>query len=262
MARRIAFVDTRVAEISAQLEALDQSIDVIAIQADRCGLQQIDDHLARHGDIASIDLFCHGRPGRLLMGQGELDIATLRAAAPRKSAPPQAMLVYGCEAAAGVRGDEFMAGLSNYFDAPVAGATRRIGGPAAEANWQLDAVHGQLPATHAVHLPAYGGWLATVIGGAGDDLLAGTAGNDSIDGGAGDDTIIASMGLDTLVGGLGTDTLLVDLDYTGAALGSALHYYLGSNAFLTDVDSTSSYATIASKLPTTATYFNIWSSNG
>ncbi len=52
--------------------------------------------------------------------------------------------------------------------------------------------------------------MATVNGGAGDDLLSGTAGSDLLSGGGGADTLLAGEGEDTLDGGDGRDRAIVD----------------------------------------------------
>ncbi|MBW8812209.1 MAG: calcium-binding protein [Caulobacterales bacterium] len=49
--------------------------------------------------------------------------------------------------------------------------------------------------------------VATLRGGAGDDLLVGTSGNDHILGGEGDDTLSGGGGHDTLEGGAGDDRI-------------------------------------------------------
>jgi Ca2+-binding RTX toxin-like protein len=48
---------------------------------------------------------------------------------------------------------------------------------------------------------------ATILGGDGDDHLAGTRANDSIDGGLGNDSLFAWQGDDTVTGGDGADTI-------------------------------------------------------
>ena len=52
--------------------------------------------------------------------------------------------------------------------------------------------------------------MATVNGGAGDDLLSGTAESDLLLGGDGADTLLAGEGEDTLDGGAGRDRAVVD----------------------------------------------------
>ena len=49
-----------------------------------------------------------------------------------------------------------------------------------------------------------------LIGGAGNDTLNGNGGNDTLTGGAGNDTLNGGAGADTMIGGLGNDTYIVD----------------------------------------------------
>jgi len=58
-----------------------------------------------------------------------------------------------------------------------------------------------------VKVPACQKTGATLVGGAGNDVLCGTAGNDSITGGGGHDTIFGFGGSDRLTGGDGNDTI-------------------------------------------------------
>ncbi|MDR2155631.1 MAG: hypothetical protein LBE78_11520 [Burkholderiaceae bacterium] len=58
--------------------------------------------------------------------------------------------------------------------------------------------------------------LASINGGAGNDMIIGTKANDVVMGGAGNDTLNGAYGSDTLTGGAGNDTFLFDADPTGA----------------------------------------------
>ncbi len=60
--------------------------------------------------------------------------------------------------------------------------------------------------------------MATITGGAGDDLLSGTAGSDLLSGNDGADTLRAGDGEDTLDGGAGRDRAVLDRSGDAAPL--------------------------------------------
>ncbi len=55
-----------------------------------------------------------------------------------------------------------------------------------------------------------GGGNDTLLGGNGSDLLNGGAGNDTLNGGAGNDTLAGGLGNDTATGGVGADTFVFE----------------------------------------------------
>ncbi|MEQ1805404.1 MAG: Ig-like domain-containing protein, partial [Burkholderiaceae bacterium] len=87
-----------------------------------------------------------------------------------------------------------------------------------------------------------------IVGGAGDDILAGTAGADTLFGQAGDDEISAGNGADTLFGGAQDDTLDGGAgndilsggagrdDLTGAAGADTFRFYVASESNIIDFD--------------------------
>ncbi len=73
--------------------------------------------------------------------------------------------------------------------------------------------------------------FVNVIGGSGNDVLAGDVNANMIDGGAGNDTIVATVGGDTISGGAGSDTLDLSLAGAGVTLNLATTTAQATGAF-------------------------------
>lgn len=264
--QRIAFVDSRVAELVPLLRAQRPDLRVIEVDAQRDAAEQLAEQLAEvltsdpapagHPEQAAalaIDLFGHGRAGRLELGRDAIELATLAHSAPawravgRQLAQAGGVFVYGCEVGSGEDGARLVSRLAELTGRPVAASSHPVGSNARGGAWDLDVRCGAQPVDDLVplSLPAYAGLL---------DLIGGSAGNDSLVGTAGSDTFTASLGADTLDGGDGSDTLIATLDYStlsGAGLGLA--YSIGGVA----LGSTSRWATIQQALPSVAVGYTL-----
>ncbi|MFI5380521.1 MAG: beta strand repeat-containing protein [Tepidisphaerales bacterium] len=87
----------------------------------------------------------------------------------------------------------------------------------------------------------------TLVGGAGNDTLAGIAGADSLDGGAGNDLLVAGTGASTLSGGAGEDTLV------GGAGGVTMDGGTGFDTIMVSGTSDADRIDIAQTSPTSIT---------
>lgn len=264
--QRIAFVDSRVAELVPLLRAQRPDLRVIEVDAQRDAAEQLVEQLAEvltsdpapagHPEQAAalaIDLFGHGRAGRLELGRDAIELATLAHSAPawravgRQLAQAGGVFVYGCEVGSGEDGARLVSRLAELTGRPVAASSHPVGSNARGGAWDLDVRGGAQPVADLapLSLPAYAGLL---------DLIGGSAGNDSLVGTAGSDTFTASLGADTLDGGDGSDTLIATLDYStlsGAGLGLA--YSIGGVA----LGATSRWATIQQALPAVAVSYHL-----
>jgi hypothetical protein len=158
-ARELALVDARVpdadrlmAELHAQRDA-GRPIDVLMVGKGDDAIAALDAALSgAQGTYRAVHLFGHGEPGSMQLGDGALDLATLRARAGEVAgwslglAEGADLLLWGCDAGAGTAGGALLDALSALTGADVAASTDVTGGLAAGGNWVLEASRGAIEA--------------------------------------------------------------------------------------------------------------------
>src|SRR5262249_23513419 len=118
------------------------------------GLQQIADILVSNNltDLSSISIVGHGSAdgislGSTVLGDNDLASHTDALSAIGSSLTSNGdLLLYSCGAAAGDTGRQFIAGLSAYTGADVAGSTGLVGSTALGGSWTLDVSTGPIEA--------------------------------------------------------------------------------------------------------------------
>jgi len=75
--KQILFIDSTVKDPQVLTKGLSPEIEVITIQADRDGLQQMAEALKNRSGIETLHIVSHGEPGRLLLGNSKVDQASL-----------------------------------------------------------------------------------------------------------------------------------------------------------------------------------------
>ena len=75
----IVFIDTQVSDYQALVKGANPGVEVVELNANSNGIDQIADFLSRHPDpnLTTIDLVAHGQDGTLYLGNAVLDEATL-----------------------------------------------------------------------------------------------------------------------------------------------------------------------------------------
>ena len=135
----LAFVDTQVADYQKLIDSLiDQStdqrqIDIVLLDADHDGIEQISAALQNRHDIDAVHIFSHGIDGAVELGSAWLNTYSLEARADAigqwgKSLTPNAdILLYGCDVAADGQGQALVNRLSQLTGADVAASTNLTG---------------------------------------------------------------------------------------------------------------------------------------
>jgi hypothetical protein len=167
--RPIVFVDSAVEGhelIVAGLEgassepASEGRLEVVVLDPDRDGAEQITEALATRRDVPAVYVISHGSPGSVQLGRSYLDGVTLDRYAQELSswqawlAPTADVLLYGCNVGAGVAGEAFIADLAALTGADVAASTDATGPDALGGDWDLE------ERTGPVELPPVGVWLS------------------------------------------------------------------------------------------------------
>lgn len=244
--REVAFIAPGLADTDTLLANLRPGVEAVLLEPGRDGLARMAAWAKDHHGYAAIHALSHGAPGEILLGAGVLDAATLASQAETLAAigkaltPDGDLLLYGCEVAAGGKGQDFIDQLAQLTGADVAASDdltglggdwllERHSGPVrAEALAVAGYAHALTPGRLVVgdgsggggagyYLPGgNGGGDADVLGQgdatgynyAGDDVLFG----DGSGGGGGPNVErgYAGSGNDTLEGGAGNDILFGD----------------------------------------------------
>lgn len=183
-ARAIVFVDATVPQHELLLKGIDpSSAEVVRLDPLRDGVAQMAQALAGRSGLDAIHIISHGAPGRLMLGSSVLDAGSMQAqhrqalqnlgAALRDGGD---ILVYGCDFASGLAGEQASRLLADLTGADVAASSTPIGHAALGGNWLLDSRIGQLDAPVIVGLQAQNQWqhtLASIVNG---DFSNGTTG--------------------------------------------------------------------------------------
>jgi hypothetical protein len=159
-ARELALVDDRVPDAGRLLAELDaqraagRPIDVLVVGDGDDAIAALDAALSgAQGTYRAVHLFGHGEPGSMLLGDGSLDLATLRARAGEVAGwslgltEGADLLLWGCDAGEGAEGAALLDALSALTGADVAASTDATGGSAAGGNWVLEVSRGSIEAT-------------------------------------------------------------------------------------------------------------------
>ena len=172
--KAIAFIDAAVGDHQSLISGLESGIEAVILDPTREGIEQIAQALQGRPHLTSVHLVSHGSPGCLYLGNSQLSLDTLERYAPQlrswftdaqitASPSSPALLLYGCNVAAGDAGAEFVEKLSQLTGASVAASAKRTGSAALGGDWELEVQTGKIPAPLAFQVvarEAYAGVLA------------------------------------------------------------------------------------------------------
>lgn len=157
------------------IDDMIDSANVFVLDADREGVPQITELLRQSAGIARVHLISHGSPGCLYLGNSQLSLATIERYrslletwfAPTVRSP--ALLLYGCQVAAGESGTQLIKRLHQLTGASIAASTTLTGHATQGGNWQLDAKIGSIETSFALRadlMAFYPSVLANTLGAA------------------------------------------------------------------------------------------------
>ena len=164
-ASNLVVIDPRVEDYPVLAAGVIPGATVLILEPDTDGIEQIARSVsAADTAIGSIHIISHGSPGCLYLGNSQLSLETLERYADNLQAwQVPALLLYGCNVAAGDAGAEFIAKLHQLTGAEIAASTTPIGSDRLGGNWALDCATSILDTQIAI-LPeaqtAYQGVLA------------------------------------------------------------------------------------------------------
>jgi len=173
--REIVFIDSTVEDLSSLLSELSDSVEIIVLDPERDGVEQIAEVLSNRTDIDAIHILSHGEEGRINLGNDVLSIESMQGEhADELSVIREALsatgdiLIYGCDLAGNAEGELFVSTLAALTGADVAASTDDTGAAEHGGNWDLEHQIGQVD-TPAVQALAFDGLLADTDGDGVDD---------------------------------------------------------------------------------------------
>ncbi|HEV7801125.1 MAG TPA: DUF4347 domain-containing protein, partial [Burkholderiales bacterium] len=154
-------------DIAAQGE-LHRTLDVLLIDRDSNGVQQITEALAGLHDLDAIHIISHGADGAVRLGSQTLDTGSLAQYAAQISQWGDALtaqadvLIYGCDVAQTETGRALLRELSALSGADVAGSIDLTGNAAFGGDWDLEFAIGSIESRIAVSADAQASWQGTL----------------------------------------------------------------------------------------------------
>jgi ELWxxDGT repeat protein len=143
-AQKLVIIDSRVPNYWELIAGVLPNTRVLVLTEDQDSIDQISNVLQSHSSIESLHLVAHGAPGQLFLGNNTLQAISLDYLSEKIAAWSQFLtknaqiLLYGCEAGAGIVGRELVQRLHGLTDRLVAAASKPIGLTVMGINWNLD----------------------------------------------------------------------------------------------------------------------------
>ncbi|WP_075995483.1 DUF4347 domain-containing protein [Salaquimonas pukyongi] len=169
----IVFVDGSIKNLNSIMAGIGPEHEAVYLSGDMDGVSQIAGYLADRNDVAAIHIFAHGRSGTLELGDAKLTAASIKGkhademVAIRGALSDDAdILIYGCNFAAGTRGQTAVNALMEASGADVSASTDTTGAAVLGGDWDLEVSAGEIEAA-SLAAEAWDGLLAS--GGGADD---------------------------------------------------------------------------------------------
>ncbi|SDH13381.1 DUF4347 domain-containing protein [Nitrosomonas sp. Nm132] len=142
--KQIVFIDQGVEDYPSLIAGTKAGIEVHVIDSRQDGVLQITDILKQRSAISAVHIVSHGNVGYLALGNSVLSTETLNHYQDalfswRRALNDDAdILVYGCEVAKGLSGEQFIQQLAFHTGANIAASSHLIGNSRLGGNWILD----------------------------------------------------------------------------------------------------------------------------
>jgi len=165
----VVFIDTSIKDYQTLAAGVGPGIDVVLVDGNKDGLQQIAEWAAGHGGYDAMHIFSHGSEGKINLGSGVLNSTTLSTDAVQTALAVIGkaltrdgdILLYGCDVGANSSGDALLAGIARATGADVAASSNATGSSLMGGDWTLEKNVGTVDAL-ALHVDAYHDLLTQV----------------------------------------------------------------------------------------------------
>ncbi|TWU49211.1 DUF4347 domain-containing protein [Rubripirellula reticaptiva] len=216
----LVFINSDVANIDQILDDLgasEKNYEVFVLEADRDGIDQINEILDGRSEVSSLHLFSHAENGAVRLGNVSLGSNNLAAHASQIALWQSALtssadiLIYGCDLAATEDGRYLIDAIGTLTEADVAASDDDTGHASFGGNWNLEFATGSIETEIATSAQLQQDWLgklSTITVTTFADTINGSDGVTSLR-----EAIIAASSGDTIV--LGTGTYVLAISGTG-----------------------------------------------
>ncbi len=149
-AAEIAFVDAAIDNVDRITTLARQGVEIVLVDDSSDVISQISSVLSGRSGIRTLHIISHGDSGRLQFGQQVIRSENLQSRSDQLQSWQAALtgdadiLLYGCEAAAGDQGVDFLRVWSRLTGADVAGSVDRTGAASHHGDWVLESATGQI----------------------------------------------------------------------------------------------------------------------
>ncbi len=153
-----------VADLVGQ-ESSDREFQIVLLDADRDGIEQISETLRQYEDVDAVHLVSHGMSGQVKLGATWLSENNVAAYAGEIASWQDALssdadlLFYGCDLAGNVTGQELIASLGALTGADVAASTDDTGHASYGGDWDLELAFGSVDTQIAFSVEVQQNWL-------------------------------------------------------------------------------------------------------
>lgn len=160
----LVLIDSAVREPDRLTEGLPDGTVIRKLDRD-AGFAEIAEITAQYPGLNSLHIISHGKPGRLQLGNREYRAESLQstagpalAAIGAALAPEADILFYGCDVAGGPQGRKFVDEVAKLTGADVAASDNTTGHPAANGDWRLEVVAGEVESDILIALETRQSW--------------------------------------------------------------------------------------------------------
>ncbi|MFP4653186.1 MAG: DUF4347 domain-containing protein, partial [Phormidium sp.] len=162
--RPLIVLDAAIEAPEQLLRGVIDTAQVLQLDAQRNGVEQISEYLEQHQGIDSLHLIAHGQPGGLQLGQTGLTQHNLADWASQlrqwsTSLSSQASVVlYGCRTGAGTLGQQFLTHLQQLLGVTIAASSHVVG----QGQWHFDRILGPKSSQDSAENTVMGSELVTL----------------------------------------------------------------------------------------------------
>ena len=171
--RELVLVNEDVADyeqLIADLQGSDDNriIEVVVLESDRNGIEQVSEILSERSDLAAVHIFSHGSDGAVKLGNTWLNADNIDDYSGRLNAWSDSLdrdadiLIYGCSLAESETGENFVNQLSQLTDADVAASDDITGHTSLSGDWELEYQRGEMETSVAISTAAQQNWAGTL----------------------------------------------------------------------------------------------------
>ena len=164
--REIVFIDPRIADYHTLLAGIEPKAEVVLLNADQNGMEQIAEVLAGRKDLDAIHIISHGTQAELTLGTAHLTLESMNGAYADELAvigqslsEKADLLIYGCNFGQGEQGAEAATMLGQLTGADVAVSTDDTGHASLGGDWDLEFATGLIETHTVVCQPVLEKWF-------------------------------------------------------------------------------------------------------